>query len=323
MVPAFVISLDFELLWGVRDKRTIGTYGSHVLGARAAIPAMLKLFRRYSVKATWATVGMLLFDSREELLRQLPTLRPAYRNQAIDPYLALGELGQDEKSDPYHFGLSLVRQILACEGMELASHTFSHYYCLEKGQDASQFRADLEASVAVTARLTERPVSLVFPRNQYNRDYLSVCSDLGFRAFRGNEQAWMYRGVRDEQQSILKRGVRLLDHYVPISGHNGFLPRLEGGLVDCPASRFLRPVSQRLPMLERVRMLRIKSAMEAAAREQQCFHLWWHPHNFGGDLQGSLAFLEELLRFQAGLRDRYGVVPMTMGDVARATLGSS
>jgi len=323
MVPAFVISLDFELLWGVRDKRTIATYGKNILGAREAIPAMLKAFRRYDVKATWAAVGMLLFDQRDELLRHLPALRPTYARRAIDPYLALDEVGADEKSDPYHFGLSLVRQILACEGMELASHTFSHFYCLEEGQEASQFKADLEASVAAITRLTDRPVSLVFPRNQYNPDYLALCAELGFQAFRGNERAWMYRGAMDERQSLLKRGARLLDHYVPLSGHNGFAPQVESGLVDCPSSRFLRPVSKRFAMLEGVRMHRIKSAMAAAARSQQCFHLWWHPHNFGADLRQSLAFLEELLRFHTGLRKRYGVVPMTMGEVARATLSFS
>jgi hypothetical protein len=31
---AFVISLDFELFWGVRDKRTISGYGPNILGVR-------------------------------------------------------------------------------------------------------------------------------------------------------------------------------------------------------------------------------------------------------------------------------------------------
>src|SRR5450631_2733915 len=33
---AFVISLDFELMWGVRDKRTIADYGRNILGVRRA-----------------------------------------------------------------------------------------------------------------------------------------------------------------------------------------------------------------------------------------------------------------------------------------------
>lgn len=321
--PAFIVSLDFELLWGMRDKQSIQTYGENILGEREAIPAMLRVFRQYEVKATWATVGMLLFDQRAELLSYLPELRPSYARQKINPYLALDEIGKDEKSDPYHFGLSLARQILDCEGMEMGSHTFSHYYCLEQGQEASQFRVDLEVSAAVIERLTNRPVSLVFPRNQCNLNYLPICAELGFKVFRGNETAWMYRGARDERQSTLKRGTRLFDHYAPISGHNGFTPHLEGGLINCPSSRFLRPFSSGFSWLENLRVLRIKSAMEAAARNKKSFHLWWHPHNFGTNLKENIALLEELLRFHRTLRDRYGVVPMSMGDVARATWKAS
>lgn len=317
--PAFVISLDFELLWGMCDKRSVTSYGDHLLGEREAIPAMLKLFQRYGVKATWATVGMALFDRREDLLRNLPELLPTYAKPHLNPYRILDELGEDERSDPYHFGLSLVRQILDCEGMELGSHTFSHYYCLEAGQTEAQFRADLEASIAATQRLTRRPVSFVFPRNQVNAAYLPVLAEAGFTCFRGNERSWIYRETPDGEQALARRGVRLLDHYVSLSGPNGFVPHEEGGLVNCPSSRFLRPVQAVLRPLEGLRMRRIQSAMEAAARENKSFHLWWHPHNFGTHIRENLANLEALLRFHVVLRDRYGVVPLTMGEVAERT----
>jgi peptidoglycan/xylan/chitin deacetylase (PgdA/CDA1 family) len=314
--PFFVISLDFELMWGVRDKRTVQSYGENILGVREAVPAMLKLFREYQVKATWATVGLLMFDRRADLLRALPERRPTYRRGELDPYACLAEIGDDEAGDPYHYGLSLVRRIADCEGMEIGSHTFSHYYCLEAGQDRDQFRADMEASVAAVERVAPRPVSLVFPRNQCNRGYLEVCRELGFQVFRGNERAWMYREAADAGQSLLKRGVRLLDHYLPLSGSNGFRPSVEAGLVNCPASRFLRPFSQRFARAEGLRARRIKAAMAQAARAGLGFHLWWHPHNFGRDLPRNLALLEELLRCHAALRDAHGVLPLTMGEVA-------
>ncbi len=317
-IPAFVISLDFELLWGMRDKRTIETYGKNILGVREAIPAMLKLFQQYGVKATWATVGFVLFDNRKELLEYLPEKHPTYVREKLDPYRVLANIGENEKSDPYHYGLSLVRQVLDCEGMELGSHTFSHYYCLEKGQNAEQFRADLDASVAAIKRVADRPISLIFPRNQYNSKYLSVCSDSGFKVFRGNESAWMYHESMDQDQSAFQRGERLLDHYVNLSGHNGFIPRQEGPMINCPSSRFLRPFSEQGAWVEWLRLHRIRSAMEDAARSGCSFHLWWHPHNFGANLKENLATLENLLRFHVVLRERYGVVPMTMGDFSRS-----
>jgi peptidoglycan/xylan/chitin deacetylase (PgdA/CDA1 family) len=319
--PAFVVSLDFELLWGMRDKQSVATYGDHILGEREAIPAMLKLFGQYGIRATWASVGMALFDRKEDLLGHLPSLRPTYERDALNPYGILGEIGDDERSDPYHYGLSLARQIMDCEGMEMGSHTFSHFYCLEKGQTAAQFRADLDASIAAVERLAERPVSLVFPRNQYNPEYLSTCAEAGFTCFRGNEAAWMYHEAVDADQPVSRRGARLLDNYLNLSGSNGFIPHEEGGLINCPSSRFLRPFSTKLAPFEGLRLNRIQNAMESAARTGRSFHLWWHPHNFGTDLKENLANLEALLRHHVVLRDRYGVVPMTMGEVAARERG--
>jgi len=265
-------------------------------------------------------VGMTMFERKADLLANLPDLRPAYRNTGLDPYRALADLGEDEKADPYHFGLSLVRQVLDCEGMELGSHTFCHYYCLEDGQDGAQFRADLEAWIRVARPLAGAPASFVFPRNQSNPEYLRICEDLGFTVFRGNEDAWMYAESRGEDESLLKRGARLADNYLDLSGHHGFTPHrwLDTKLVDCASSRFLRPWSHRFGALEGLRVARIQKAMERAARRGECFHLWWHPHNFGTRLKENLGVLEALLAHHRVLRERYGVVPMTMGDVGRA-----
>ena len=322
--PGFIISLDFELMWGNREKRTIEDYGANILGERQAIPAMLRLFKHYGVKATWAAVGMTLFERRSDLMAHLPDMRPTYEESRLNPYLHLDAVGADEKQDPYHFGLGLVKQILDCDGMELGSHTFSHYYCLEKGQDSTQFKADLEAFFEAASRLSIRPTSFVFPRNQFNLKYLSVCSDLGFNVFRGNESSWMYRGARELEQTSGRRVARLADNYINITGHHGFVPRrfLDCNMVNCPSSRFLRPYYPKLAWLEGMRLHRIQTAMESAARRGESFHLWWHPHNFGTNLNENLAILEELLRFHMVLRERYGVQPMTMGEAGRYALAA-
>jgi peptidoglycan/xylan/chitin deacetylase (PgdA/CDA1 family) len=260
---------------------------------------------------------MTLFERRQDLLRSLPERLPTYLRAGLDPRLELAELGEDERSDPFHFGLSLVRQILDCEGMELGCHTFSHYCCLERGQDAAQFEADLQAWAAAAQAFPGRPVSFVFPRNQFNPQYLGVCAAQGFRVFRGNQAPWMYRASGRERQSLCRRGLRLADSYLDLSGDHGFIPRpfLDSGMIDCPASSFLRPFDPRLSALEGPRLRRIEAAMAAAARKGKSYHLWWHPHNFGPHLQENLAGLEELLRFHVALRDRFGVVPMAMGDL--------
>ena len=316
---AFIISLDFELMWGMRDKKTVGSYGANILGVREAIPAMLRLFTQYQVKASWATVGLLLARTKSELRESLPQVRPTYANPALSPYESgyLDQLGRDEKSDPYHYGYSLAARIVDTPGMELASHTFSHYYCLESGQTAEQFRSDLQASVAACAGLGTRPTSIVFPRNQFNPEYLAICSEVGLRSYRGNESTWMHQAASGKEPT-LKRLARLADHYASLSGPNTFRTEREPTtqMMNVPSSRFLRPYSRKLAAFEPLRMKRINDAMTAAAKTGEHFHLWWHPHNFGANTMLNLQNLESVLQHYARLRDQHEFQSHTMGEMA-------
>ena len=150
---AFVISLDFELLWGARDRRTAAQYGAHILGVRHVVPRLLDLFESHAIGCTWATVGFLFFDDRDEPLAHLPDLRPDYRDPRSSPYPEIETIGPDERSDPYYFGPPLLRQVMAAPRQEVATHTFSRYYCLESGQTIEAFRADREAARCAAARL--------------------------------------------------------------------------------------------------------------------------------------------------------------------------
>ena len=175
--------------------------------------------------------------------RPLPARKPDYANPRISSYHYLAEVGADEERDPYYYGLSLIRRILGYPAQEIGTHTFSHFYCLEEGGGAEAFRADLEAARAAAAHLGVSLASIVFPRNQVSPVHLAVSREFGLRAFRGNERAWFHRARRDREQNLLVRGCRLADSYLPLAGPHDREPALVGGLVDVPASRFLRPVS--------------------------------------------------------------------------------
>jgi peptidoglycan/xylan/chitin deacetylase (PgdA/CDA1 family) len=318
---AFVISLDFELLWGVRDKRTVDDYGANIRGVRDAIPALLDLFAERGIACTWATVGLLFFGTNQAMLAAVPARRPAYADPRISSYHYLAEVGADEEEDPYYYGLSLIRRILGYPAQEIGTHTFSHFYCLEEGGGVEAFRADLAAARTAAADLGLSLASIVFPRNQVSPAHLAVSREFGLRAFRGNERAWFHRARRDREQNLLVRGCRLADSYLPLAGPHDREPALVAGMVDVPASRFLRPVSGNAA-LERLRLWRITSAMETAARRRRLFHLWWHPHNFGVDLPENLAFLRKILDHFRILQDRYGMRSMTMAAVADEVLNA-
>jgi peptidoglycan/xylan/chitin deacetylase (PgdA/CDA1 family) len=311
--PFLVISLDFELLWGVRDVTSIGKYGKNILGVREAVPGLLKLFKTYGVNATWAVVGLATFENKKEILSNLPIDRPLYVNHQFDPYQHLSIVGDNEKNDPYHFGYSLVRSIQDTPGMEIASHTFSHFYCLEPRENFAAWRADLQASFNAFGRLGISPSSIVFPRNQYDHKHLRNASDSGFRVFRGNEQGFLYEARSYEENTILRRVARLFDSHFDLTGpHLSQALMDESGLVNIPSSRFLRPCGARL--FEELRYRRVQVQMHNAAISGAGFHLWWHPHNFGVNLPQNLRFLSRVLEYFLYLKDKFGMQSLTMAE---------
>ncbi len=311
----FVLSLDLELHWGMFDRLGVNECREQLLAARDLIPTLLETIVAFGVRATWAIVGMLLFDSKRELLDALPQRRPAYAVRRLSAYEILDQVGEDERADPLHYAASLARRIAATPGQEVATHTFSHYYCCERGQSPADFRADLEAAVEVTkSKLGIRPRSLVFPRNQVALSYLDVCRDLGILAYRGNPDAWRYAPRRRQEESVVLRALRLADSYLPLTGGRAAPIRAQMVPVNVRASQYLRPVGPRC--FEPLRLRRIMAQLRPAARRGRIFHLWWHPHDFGTRPAENLAALRRVLSGFARLRDEYGMQSVTMAEAA-------
>lgn len=68
----FVISLDYELHWGVFDAMSLDAYGTNLKNVNVVIDRILSLCDRYQVKITFATVGMLFANSKKELKKHNP-----------------------------------------------------------------------------------------------------------------------------------------------------------------------------------------------------------------------------------------------------------
>jgi hypothetical protein len=316
---ALVLSLDFELRWGDRDlAETHPQWQRILLESREAVLRLLEMFAEFEVAATWATVGFLFCSCRDELEAFTPALKPTYLDQGLNPY---GErLKADEAADPLHFAPSLVRAIAGSPRQELATHTFSHFCCLEPGQTAEQFDADLKAAVEIAAKYGVTLRSIVFPRNQYNPAYAAVLEKHGMIAYRGNETGWMYRGSPTlQKQRPLARGSRLLDSYLNITGNN-LTPwsriRQGNGLYNIASSRYMRRYMQPTGVFERLRLGRVRECIRAAARDRQVCHLWTHPHDLAACMQHNLGFLRQILSEFAECREKFGMRSLTMLEVA-------
>jgi Polysaccharide deacetylase len=324
VVPAFIISLDFELHWGVRDTKSVAQYRENLLGVRRVIPALLELFTEYGIHATWATVGFLFFGTRTELLAAIPDQKPDYDDERLSPYLDMQDLGRDEDNDPFHFGRKLIEQIKAHSEQEIATHTFSHYYCLEPKQSLDAFRSDLRAARRAASDLGVTLRSIVFPRNQYDRRHLQICRQMGLTAFRGNQESWLHRPRATAQENLLQRTARILDSYLGSSRQHSYsLSDVEQEpLLNLPASRFLRPWVPYIPRLQDLQEKRILAELTYAAERGLVYHLWWHPHNFGTHLEQNLALLRKILDHFQIMRERYGMQGRSMAELSSLELNS-
>jgi peptidoglycan/xylan/chitin deacetylase (PgdA/CDA1 family) len=311
-----VISLDFELYWGMRDKMTINEYGRNILGAHNAVKAMLNVFSEYDIHATWATVGFLFFENSDGIKGYMPEILPDYANTALSPYYGLDDIAKLNKD--YLFAPRLIELIMEQKGQEIGTHTFSHYYCLEAGQSPEAFREDISSAVRIAKSKGIRLRSLVFPRNQWDRVCLSVLNEMGIACYRGNAGDWANRAVTEENDGSVRRIVRLIDSYFNLSGHHTYGPHeyLGEKPFNIPASRFLRPYAKGLSFLDPLRLKRITKSMEDAAMNRKVFHMWWHPHNFGINTDQNVVFLRNVLDYFCTLRKDYGMKSLNMGEVS-------
>ncbi len=315
----FVISLDFELMWGVWDSKSIESYGENIIKVHEIIPKLISTFETYEVSATFATVGFLFNKNKSMLLNNLPELRPKYKKEKFNPYLSFIDL-IEEKQSQYYFAPELIKQVADSKLQELATHTYAHIYCLEEGMEEDAFEADLKMAVKV-ADLYNQPVkSLIFPRNQFNNKFLSICEKYGLTSYRGNEKSWIYAPKSGAEENPVRRAVRLMDTYLNLTGHHCYNPlnlKNHKGIVNIPSSRFFRPYSEKLSFLENLKIRRIKKSMTHAAKNGKVYHLWWHPHNFGYKTEEMFKQLEEILKHYKTLHEEFGFKSCSMNGVVK------
>jgi len=330
LISTFTISLDFELHWGGFEKWGLDKdKKQYFLNTRALIPKLLDLFEEHEVHVSWATVGLLMHDNKEELQANIPEIKPNYHLAHLSAYhfMQNTNIGKDEEDDPFHYADSLIHEITKRKGQELASHSFAHYYCNESGQKTEQFDADCKAVQKAAKKYGKLLKSLVFPRNQFNKEYLEVCSENGIEIVRSNPVDWWWNtddGALNE--SKWKRLNRGLDAYFNIGGKTSYGQKAimkEYGVYLLPASRLLRPYNPREIVLNQKKISRIKKEMSRAAKNGEFYHLWWHPHNFGLFPEENMKALKEILQHYSELKKRYEMQSLNMGEISTQLQNSS
>ncbi|MCM4158766.1 polysaccharide deacetylase [Antarcticibacterium flavum] len=314
-----VISLDFELLWGIFDKVSYEEKIDYFTETRKVIPKILHLFQQFNIHCTWATVGMLFNENWDEWSENIPEVVPNYQNMNFSAY-NYGKKIRSKVTEPLCFAPDLIKMIAQAPGQEIGTHTYSHYYCLEPGQDLPAFKADLQTSIKLAKKFDIELESLVFPRNQINLDYLEICSLDGINNVRSNPTVWYWENTQTDSlaQKIFRTGDAYLGKkdktYQPSE-----VSLLDKQLTSQKASRLLRPFSDKR-VLNYLKMKRILGEITHAAEKNEIYHLWWHPHNFGVNPVNNLKDLEIILGHFDNCRRTKGMQSLNMAEVGSKAL---
>ena len=114
------------------------------------------------------------------------------------------------------------------------------------------------------------------------------------------------------------RLARLADQYINIGGptstpYNEMIS--EGVPVNVRASRSFRQYFHPLAFLEGVQIRRLKKEINYAAKHHEMYHIWWHPHNLGADIEKNLNKLESILQCYKECHEKYGMQPYNMSEI--------
>lgn len=330
----FVISLDFELHWGIFDHSSVDDYRENLSNVPEVIHRLLEMADKYNVKLTFATVGFLFAKNKEDLLTHSPKLKPSYTEKRYSPYPLIDSIGDNETDDPFHFAHSLIKKIRDNGNHEIGTHTFCHYYCHESGQTVEEFKDDLQSAIAIAKKMDIEIKSIVLPRNMidltFEHDwlYLETLKNLGIKSFRGNENSMIYKTFRHKFYSswYLFRILRMIDSYMNLTGMNTYdLNRnfKRDQPLNIPSSRILRAYNKKFSFLEPMKIRRITSGMRHAAKYKEVFHLWWHPHNFGKNINENFQNLEAVFKEYSILNEKYGFQSETMSSLTNKILSET
>lgn len=314
----FTISLDFELHWGCFEHMALNEpQQQYFRNTIDAIPKMLEIFAADKIHVTWAIVGMLYQHDKKEWINNKPALLPSFDNPNVSAYQWINRHGFYSDKDPFHFAPGIIKLIQSTPDQEIATHTYAHYFCLEKGQTPEQFRADIQMACKIALENGNKIHSLVFPRNQFNHEYLSICAEAGITSIRSSPDIWYWEPATGS--TFMKKFFRAGDAYLKFQPIKlVYVEKIKtGDLPLClPATRLYRPWKPGQPLQNKLKMRRILNEMTEVAKKKAYCHLWWHPHNFGNNPRECLDELKLITQHYQFLNRKYGLRSMTMKETA-------
>jgi peptidoglycan/xylan/chitin deacetylase (PgdA/CDA1 family) len=278
------ISVDLELAWGVWDWVTAEHLQMAETAERPIAAALIELFDRYEIAATWAIVAALL---DEDSAKSRPGRTACW------------------------YAPDIVDRLLAAKVKhEIGTHSGRHIYF--DTATADEARADLAFARDIhrTHGLPFR--SFVYPRG--GGGHFDVAYAAGLRTCSFSDVGWVEAVRRLGRRA--GQGAHLLDMLLPIPPHPA-RPEPAGGLVNIRKSMLLMarngPRRFVLPLVTRAKL---RAGLARAQATGGTFHLWFHPSNFYYRRDEQLATLADFLEHAANEAGRGRIEIATMGAYA-------
>jgi peptidoglycan/xylan/chitin deacetylase (PgdA/CDA1 family) len=306
----FTLSLDFELIWGTLDRgpeafrRACERERAHVL------QRLIDLLAEFEISATWCVLGHLFLDScAPKNGAKHPEIEPPSYLRGSRGWFEEDPCGS-EQTDPIFYGRTLVKKIVDCPvPQEIGCHSFSHPDFAATGCSLTTAETELAECRRLARELGIEMTSFAFPRNRVG--HLDVLREQGFTCYRGPEPVWY---EREHGPKMLRRFGHLIDVLAarrpPVVTPEETIP----GLWNLPGSMIYFPMhGHRRYIPAALRVARARKGLDAAARDRQVFHLWFHPTNLADEIERMFEGLRQIFAHAGALRQdgRLVVLPMS------------
>jgi hypothetical protein len=285
------ISIDLELAWGVWDTVTAEDLRLAETAERPICSALLQLFDRHGIGATWVTVAALLDEASA---KERPGSKSCWYAPDVIERIAGARMRH-----------------------EIGSHGGRHIYFNRISE--AQASDDVEFAKSVHHRHGLGFVSFVFPRGAVGHP--DLLARAGLRVVRSRDVGLLrtaHHGGR-----LAARAANFAEQFFPVPPHPAFVEKL-GTLTDIPGSmQMIGRNGLRRFVLPAVTRAKLTMGLERARVSGGTFHLWFHPSNFYYRRDEQLGVLDSFLERAAAEAGRGRIEICTMGSYAQpAALGA-
>jgi hypothetical protein len=278
------LSIDLELAWGVWDTITSDDLRMAETQERPICAALVDLFDRYQVPASWLMVAALLDETSA---RSHPGSTSCWYAPDV-----------------------IERIVRAKVRHEIGSHGGRHIYFDQIS--GAQAQDDLAFAKSVHRAHGLGFESFVYPRGSVG--HLDVLARNGIRVVRSRDVGLLRTANPDGRMAA--RAANFIDQFLPVPPRPSW-PQPLGPLIDIPGCmQVLGRNGLRRFVLPQITRAKLWLGLERAKRTGGTFHLWFHPSNFYHRGDEQLATLGWFLARAAHEAGRGRIEFRTMGSYA-------